>query len=80
MKFKTGRINNYVGNILQVTKDTIKHNQIFYDYYINKDNNLYKKQLPILVQKYKIQALAIKKKENIKNRQKKIYSIKLQIP
>ena len=67
MKFKTGRINNYVGNILQVTKDTIKHNQIFYDYYINKDNNLYKKQLPILVQKYKIQALAIKKKENIKN-------------
>ena len=67
MKSKTGRTTNYIGNILQVTKNTIKENKSFYDYYINKDNDLYKRQLPILIQKANMQALAIKKKENEKN-------------
>ena len=73
MKSKTSRTSNYIGNILQVTKDTIKQNKSFYDYYINKDNDLYKKQLPILIQKANMQALAIRKKENEKNLREELF-------
>ena len=67
MNSKSEKTSNTVGNILQVTKSTIQLNENFYDYYINKDNALYIKQLPLLVQKTNMQALAIKKKENEKN-------------
>ena len=68
MKAKTGRnIINTVDNILQVTKNTIQLNENYYDYYINKDDSLYMKQLPLLIQKSKMQAVAIKRRENEKN-------------
>ena len=67
MKSKTERMSKTVGNILQVTKNTIQLSENYYNYYINKDNALYMKQIPLLVQKAKMQAVAIKKKENEKN-------------
>ena len=63
MNSKSEKTSNTVGNILQVTKSTIQLNENFYDYYINKDNALYIKQLPLLVQKTNMQALAIKKRK-----------------
>ena len=74
MKSKTGRTNNYIGNILQVTKDIIKQNKTFYNYYIHKDNELYKKQLPILIQKSNIHSIALRKKEKaIKNLKEELF-------
>ena len=67
MKSKSERMSKTVGNILQVTKNTIQLTDNYYNYYINKDNALYMKQIPLLVQKAKMQAVAIKKKENEKN-------------
>ena len=67
MKSQTERTSKTVGNILQVTKNTIQLNDNYYDYYINKDNALYMKQLPLLIQKSKMQAVAIKRRENEKN-------------
>ena len=67
MQSKTERTSKTVGNILQVTKNTIQLNENYYDYYINKDNALYKKQLPLLIQKSNIQAIAIRRRENEKN-------------
>ncbi len=67
MKQKIFKIDNCVGNILHVTKDTIKQTQSFYDYYIQKDNSLYQKQLPILIQKANFQSIAISRKEKEKN-------------
>ena len=42
MKSLSERTSKTVGNILQVTKNTIQLNENYYDYYINKDNSLYK--------------------------------------
>ena len=67
MELKTDRISNTIGNILQVTKSTIQQTQNYYNYYINKDNDLYRKQLPLLIHKYNMQALAIRRKEIEKN-------------
>ena len=67
MKSNTERTSKTVGNILQVTKNTIQVNDNYYDYYINKDNSLYMKQIPLLVRKAKMQEIAIRKKENEKN-------------
>ena len=67
MKQKIFKIDNCVGDILHVTKDTIKQTQSFYDYYIQKDNSLYQKQLPILIQKANFQSIAISRKEKEKN-------------
>ena len=67
MKSNTERTSKTVGNILQVTKNTIQINDNYYDYYINKDNSLYMKQIPLLVRKAKMQEIAIRKKENEKN-------------
>ncbi len=67
MKCISERTSQTVGNILQVTKNTIQISDNYYDYYINKDNSLYMRQIPLLVQKAKIQAIAIRKKENEKN-------------
>ena len=59
MDYQIQRTSQSIGNILQVTKNIIKENQNFYDYYINKDNSLYEKQIPLLIRKSKMQALAI---------------------
>lgn len=67
MESKTDRTSNTIGNILQVTKSTIQQTQNYYNYYIGKDNDLYRKQLPLLIHKYNMQALAIKRKEIEKN-------------
>jgi len=67
MESKTDRTSNTIGNILQVTKSTIQQTQNYYNYYINKDNDLYRKQLPFLIHKYNMQALAIRRKEIEKN-------------
>ena len=67
MNSRIERTCDTVGNILQVTKNTIQLSDNYYDYYINKDNALYKKQLPLLIQKSNMQAIAIKKKEDEKN-------------
>ena len=67
MELKTDRTSNTIGNILQVTKSTIQQTQNYYNYYIGKDNDLYRKQLPLLIHKYNMQALAIKRKEIEKN-------------
>ena len=66
MEVKSVRENNTIDNILQVTKSTIQQNQKFYNYYLKKDNTLYKKQLPLLIHKYKMNFLS-KKIENEKN-------------
>ena len=47
------RTSESVGSILQVTKNIIQENDNFYDYYINKDNSLYHKQLPFVIKKTK---------------------------
>ena len=60
------RTGQSIGNILQVTKNIIKENDNFYDYFINKDNSLYHKQLPLLVRRTKLQALVLYNKENKK--------------
>lgn len=61
------RTSQTVGNILQVTKNVIQENENFYDYYINKDNSLYHRQLPNLIQKSNLQhALVLYHKENKK--------------
>ena len=62
-----------IGNILQVTKNIIKENDNFYDYFVNKDNSLYHKQLPLLVRRTKLQALVLYNKENKK--QQDIYPV-----
>ena len=67
MDYQIQRTSQSIGNILQVTKNIIKENQNFYDYYINKDNSLYEKQIPLLIRKSKMQALAIYRKEIQKN-------------
>ena len=60
------RTSRSVGSILQVTKNIIQQNENFYDYYINKDNSLYHKQLPLLVRRTKLQALVLYNKESKK--------------
>ena len=67
MKSITERTSQTVGNILQVTKNTIQQNENYHDYYINKDNELYRKQLPLLIQKSNMQAISIRRRENEKN-------------
>ena len=67
MNSRIERTCDTVGNILQVTKNTIQLSDNYYDYYINKDNALYRKQLPLLVQKSNMLAIAIKRKEDEKN-------------
>ena len=67
MKSKLDNTSETVENILQVTKNTIQLNENYYNYYINKDNALYQRQLPLLIQKSNMQAIAIKRKENEKN-------------
>ena len=69
MDQRNQRTSQSVGNILQVTKNIIQENENFYDYYINKDNSLYYKQLPLLIRKAKLQAIAIYKKENKKQQE-----------
>ena len=66
MDQKNQRTSQSVGSILQVTKNMIQETDNFYDYYINKDNSLYHKQLPLLIRKSKLQALVIRNKENKK--------------
>ena len=70
------RTSESVGNILQVTKNIIQENDNFYDYYINKDNSLYHKQLPLLFRRSKLQAIAIRNKENKKQNENN-YSLAL---
>ena len=70
------RTSQSIGNILQVTKNIIQQNENFYDYYINKDNSLYHKQLPLLVRRAKLQALVLYNKENKKNQENR-YPISL---
>ena len=67
MKLKNLKANSYIGRILYMTKETIKQNDTFRDYYIKKDNTLYQRQLPILIQKANMQSIAINKKEKEKN-------------
>ena len=69
MDQRNQRTSQSVGNILQVTKNIIQENENFYDYYVNKDNSLYYKQLPLLIRKAKLQAIAIYKKENKKQQE-----------
>ena len=66
MDQKNKRTSQSVESILQVTKNMIQETDNFYDYYINKDNSLYHKQLPLLLRKSKLQALVIRNKENKK--------------
>ena len=66
MDQKNQRTSQSVGSILQVTKNMIQETDNFYDYYINKDNSLYHKQLPLLIRKSKLQAIVIRNKENKK--------------
>ena len=67
MDQNTQRTSQSIGNILQVTKNIIQENENFYDYYINKDNSLYHKQLPLLMKKSRLQhALVLYNKENKK--------------
>ena len=63
---KDKRTSQSVESILQVTKNMIQETDNFYDYYINKDNSLYHRQLPLLIRKSKLQALVIRNKENKK--------------
>ena len=59
MNSRIERTCDTVGNILQVTKNTIQLSDNYYDYYINKDNDLYKKKLPLLIKKSNMQAISI---------------------
>ena len=67
MEITSTRENNTIDSILQVTKSTVQQNQKFYNYYLKKDNTLYRKQLPLLVHKYKMNVLSKKKIENEKS-------------
>ena len=67
MKRRAQRNINRIDNILQVTKNTVQLDENYNNYYLHKDNSLYKRQLPLLIQKSKILAISIRKKENEKN-------------
>ena len=48
-------------SILQVTKDTVNQSNNYYDYIINQNNTLYKKQLPLLMKNSRMNALVLSK-------------------
>ena len=55
------RIFKNIDSILQVTKETVNKNDNYYNYIVNQNNNLYKKQLPLLMKNSRINALVLSK-------------------
>lgn len=47
------KLNKSIEPILKITKNVIKKSEHFNNYYINKNNMLYNKQLPLLMRSYK---------------------------
>ena len=74
MKFKAKKFKlvNSIGSILQITKNMIQQNENYHDYLINKNNNLYLKQLPLLVHSKRINSSF----DLLKDKLKKISSAK----
>ena len=65
---KTDKLTKNIESILNVTKNVIKQNSEFNEYYQNKDINLYKSQLPLLMQRSRLrEALYFKNKNNIQD-------------
>lgn len=58
---KTVKIIKNIDSILQVTKDTVNQSNNYYDYIINQNNTLYKKQLPLLMKNSRMNALVLSK-------------------
>ena len=71
---KTIRIFKDIDSILQVTKDTVNQSNNYYDYMINHNNDLYTKQLPLLMKNARINALVLSKTKT--DYQKSIYQKK----
>ena len=57
LKIKKFKLVNNIGSILQVTKNIIQQNENYHDYLINKNNNLYLKQLPLLMRSRRLDSI-----------------------
>ena len=53
-----------IDSILQVTKETVNKSDNYYNYIINQNNSLYKKQLPLLMKNIRINALVLSKNKS----------------
>ena len=53
-----------IDSILQVTKETVNKSNNYYEYIINRNNLLYKRQLPLLMKNNRINSLVISKLKN----------------
>ena len=51
---KQDKFEKNIESILQVTKNVIKLNDNFHEYYVSRNNDLYKKQLSLLKKKFKL--------------------------
>ena len=58
------RIFKNIDSILQVTKETVNKSDNYYDYIINHSDSLYKRQLPLLMKNFRINALIASKTKN----------------
>ena len=61
MNFSRIRFSKNINSILQVTNDIINKNDNYHEYIINNNNQLYARQLPLLIKSKRIKALIQKK-------------------
>ena len=57
MNFSRIRFSKNINSILQVTNDIINKNDNYHEYIINNNNQLYARQLPLLIKSKRIKAL-----------------------
>ena len=51
MKNKNHEDNNCIDSILKLTKSVVQNTDAFHNFYIHKNNKLFSKQLPLLINK-----------------------------
>ena len=66
LKIKKFKLVNNIDSILQVTKNMIQQSENYHDYLINKNNNLYLKQLPLLMHSRRINSVFSSRLNKIK--------------
>jgi len=80
MNFSRIRFSKNINSILQVTNDIINKNDNYHEYIINNNNQLYARQLPLLIKTKRIKALIQKKFDDIqKNKDEESTEKKLSI-
>ena len=74
MKNKNHEDNNCIDSILKLTKSVVQNTDAFHNFYIHKNNKLFSKQLPLLIESKSSLSL-IKDKSKNKNKNKLIKKI-----